>query len=132
MQGPAYPIIRRIRIPHGPHRLRDRRWPPPGQSPAPLPSTGAHEPGTIGTEPTTASAAAEPTASTSALPAGAPESALPPVVKALWEERQERLQPDQPVAAATNAAKSLSASDPLPDTISQHSEQSIPHSNPNR
>ena len=28
MTGPAYPIINRLRIPRGPHRLRDRRWPP--------------------------------------------------------------------------------------------------------
>lgn len=28
MEGPAYPIIKRVRIPRGPHRLRDRRWPP--------------------------------------------------------------------------------------------------------
>src|SRR5688500_5930911 len=61
MEGPAYPIIQRIRIPRGPHRLRDRRWPP------------------VET-PEIANQAPEP-----ALPAGSPESTVPPGSR-LWEE----------------------------------------------
>src|SRR5687768_4973202 len=116
MQGPAYPIIRRIRVPRGPHRLRDRRWPPVAATDAAVEANKSEEQSSSQSATADPSEANPPAAP--ALPAGAPESVLPQIVEGLWEERRQSL-----------SVVSIAASPTVENTVSQHSEQSpVPNS----
>ena len=102
MNGPAYPIINRLRIPHGPHRLRDRRWPPvePRLPHIPDSQPVASQPEQVNVAPNTISQDAGSTRTTTndlektenstgsapAVIAGAEETTTAPSDPSIWEE----------------------------------------------